>query len=175
MPKKLLPVIATLTALSACVNAPRNDHGTASTPPGSVVTETRALTTDDPRPVVAAAVEILRNLGYEIDPSGGDGRSVVAWKTEDITLKGRGNPALVLAFLGHGPIAIPRERKIRASFTLTKQTLPQRGVLADIAFQRITWDTAGDIMRVESIDDPKLYDGFFARLSQRGALAVLER
>jgi len=175
MPKKMLPVIAVLMALSACATAPRNHLTTALMPPGAARTESRDLAIDDPRPVVAAAVEILRNMGYEIDPSGSDGRTVVAWKMQDITSAGRGNPELVLAFLGDGPIAIAKERKIRASFTVATQPPPGRGVSADIAFQRITWDTAGDIMQVEPIDDRKLYEGFFARLSQRGALASLER
>ena len=171
MPKKILPVIAALLALSACATAPRNDLTTASIPPGTTRTESRDLAVDDPRPVVAAAVDNLRNMGYEIDPSAGDGRTVVAWKTEDIASAGRGNPELILAFLGDGPIA--KEHKVRASFTVATQPPPERGVCADIAFQRITWDTAGDIMQVEPIDDLRLYEGIFARLSQRGALASL--
>jgi len=175
MPKKILPMIAALMALSACATAPRYDLTTVSTPPGAARTESRDLAVEDPRPVVAAAMEILRNMGYEIDPSAGDGRTVVAWKAEDITATGRGNPELVLAFLGDGPIAIAKERKVRASFTVATQAPPERGVSADIAFQRITWDTAGDIMQVDPIDDLRLYEGFFARLSQRSALASLER
>ena len=164
-------MIPAVTALSACATAPRNDLTIASTPPGATRTESRDLAVDDPRPVVAAAVDNLRNMGYEIDPSAGDGRTVVAWKTEDIASAGRGNPELILAFLGDGPIT--KEHKVRASFTVATQPPPERGVCADIAFQWITWDTAGDIMQVEPIDDLRLYEGIFARLSQRGALASL--
>jgi hypothetical protein len=78
MPKKILPMVAAVMALSACAIAPRNDLTTTSTPPGAARTESRDLAVDDPRPVVAAAIDNLRNMGYEIDPSAGDGRTVVA-------------------------------------------------------------------------------------------------
>ena len=173
MTKKMLPTITAVLALSACASAPQNNL-TSTAAPVTVRTEARDLSVEDPRPIVAAA-EILRNMGYEIDRSAINDDTVIAWKTENIAPAGRGNPELVLAFLGDGPIAIAKERKVRVSFTAAKRPAPGEGVTGEIAFQRITWDTAGDIMQVVPIDDLKLYDGFFTRLSQRGALASLDR
>ena len=173
MTKKMLPTITAVLALSACASAPQNNL-TSTAAPVTVRTEARDLSVDDPRPIVAAAAEILRNMGYEIDRSAINDDTVIAWKTENIAPAGRGNPEPVFAFLG-GPIAIAKERKVRASFTAAKRPAPGEGVTGEIAFQRITWDTAGDIMQVVPIDDLKLYDGFFTRLSQRGALASLDR
>ena len=174
MTKKMLPTITAVLALSACASAPQNNL-TSTAAPVTVRTEARDLSVEDPRPIVAAAAEILRNMGYEIDRSAINDDTVIAWKTDDIAPAGRGNPELVLAFLGDGPIAIAKERKVRASFTAAARSTPGEGITAGIAFQRITWDTAGDIMQVVPIDDLKLYDGFFTRLSQRGALASLDR
>jgi len=174
MTKKILPTIAAVLALSACASAPQNNiTSTTVTAPVTIRTEVRDLSVENTQPIVAAATEILRNMGYEIDRSASDDDTIIAWKTEDIAPAGRGNPELVLAFLGNGPIAIAKERKVRVSFTAAARPTPGEGVIAGIAFQRITWDTAGDIMQVVPIDDLELYNGFFTRLSQRGALASL--
>lgn len=173
MPKKILSTIAAAVVLSACATAPQNNLTAASHPVASTRSGTHNLAADDTRAVVAAAADILRNMGYEIDRSASDGDTVVAWKTEDIAPAQRGNPELILAFLGDGPISIARERKIRASFSAARPAA-RDGITAGITFQRITWDTAGEIMQVVPIEDHKLYDGFFARLSQRGALASLD-
>ena len=175
MTKKILPTIAAVLVLSACASTPQDNVTSATvTAPVTIRTEVRDLSVERTRPIVAAAAEILRNMGYEIDRSASDDDTVIAWKTDDIAPAGRGNPELVLAFLGDGPIAIAKERKVRASFTAAARSTPGEGITAGIAFQRITWDTAGDIMQVAPIDDRELYDGFFARLSQRGALASLD-
>ena len=72
---------------------------------------------------------------------------------------------LIAAAFGaqHDPVW-ERNQKIRIS--VVTKTLPGDETLVRVTFQRQIWNTKGRISRVESINEPKLYQEFFDQLSQ---------
>jgi hypothetical protein len=58
---------------------------------------------------------------------------------------------------------IDKNQKIRAS--LVTRPLDKKTNLR-VTFQRVVWDTQGQISRTESIEDPKIYQEFFEKLSK---------
>jgi hypothetical protein len=60
---------------------------------------------------------------------------------------------------------IDKVQKIRAS-VVSKPSLDGSKILVRVTFQRIIWNNRGDISRMETLNDPELYQGFFERLSK---------
>lgn len=72
---------------------------------------------------------------------------------------------LLAAALGaqHNPVW-ERNQKIRIS--IVSKPLKGKETLVRVTFQRLIWDNQGRISRVETINEPKLYQEFFDKLSQ---------
>ncbi|MBU2541133.1 MAG: hypothetical protein KJ593_04455 [Candidatus Omnitrophica bacterium] len=134
--------------------------------------QTRQYDTNDEEAIIIACVGVLQDLGFTLDDSETELGLVVGSKDRDATDAGQVALATLstfLAALGGGSSnafeMIDDVQKIRAS-VVTKPALNGNKILVRVTFQRVIWNKRGDISRMETLNDPKLYQGFFERLSK---------
>lgn len=139
--------------------------------------QTRVFDTADEAQVLAAAGGVLQDLGFTIDGSETDLGLIVASKRRDATEVGdvaisfagwliRGIVSESLGVEGLSEdMPVDDEQVIRASLVTGPAGESGGRMAVRVTLQRVVWDTAGDISRRESIDDPQIYQEFFEALS----------
>ena len=139
---------------------------------GSVTTlqdrqrETRVFATTDESRVLAASAAVLQDLGFTLDESETDLGVIVASKDRDATEAGQvAVRVAALIFLGVWT-PVDDVQKIRASLITRPLTGDRTGIAVRVTFQRVVWDTEGNISRNESLDEATLFQAFFDKLSK---------
>ena len=127
--------------------------------------QTRAFNTKNEKKLLIASAGVLQDLGFNIDESETSLGVIVGSKDRDATEAGQVIAAIILGALNNGQApAIDKSQKIRASL-ITRPNGKGKTNLR-ITLQRIVWNTQGQISRTESIEDPKIYQEFFSKLSK---------
>ena len=147
--------------------------------------QTRRVEGIDEKALLAASVGVLQDLGFNIDETETQLGVIVASKkrsaidTADIISSSLETLAIDLAlslvfgdhYSSDGEISIDVTQKIRISI-VTRPALDSSGQprkdaqVIRVTIQRLVWDDEGDLSREESIEDPKVYQKFFDRLSK---------
>jgi hypothetical protein len=135
--------------------------------------------------LLAACVGVLQDLGFNIDESETRLGVIVASKkrsaidTADIISSSLETLAIDLAlslvfgdhYSSDGEISIDVTQKIRISI-VTRPALDSSGQprkdaqVIRVTIQRLVWDDEGTLVHAESIEDSKVYQKFFDRLSK---------
>lgn len=126
--------------------------------------QTRSFETGKEKTLLSAGAGVLQDLGYNIDESETGLGVIVASKDRDATEAGQVAGMIFVAALTGAVVPIDRNQKIRASLI----TRPASGKKTNVrvTFQRIIWNTDGNVSRTESVEDPKIYQEFFEKLSK---------
>jgi hypothetical protein len=134
--------------------------------------QTRVFETTNEAELLAASAHLLQDLGFNLDESEVELGVVVASKDRDATEAGQVAASLLLAMLG---VAMPwdDEQKIRASI-ITRELKERNGYAVRLTMQRIVWNTQNQISKTEPLDDPEMYQEFFAKLSKAVFLEAQE-
>lgn len=132
----------------------------------------REYDTKDEKLILSACAGVFQDLGFILDESETKLGLVVGSKDRDATEAGQVAAATfitILAAMGGSSSnafeTIDDVQKIRAS-VVSKLSSDGSKMLVRVTFQRIVWNNAGNISKMETIDDPELYEGFFERLSK---------
>ncbi len=126
--------------------------------------QTRRYDTSDEKKLLQAGASLLQDMGFQIDESELKLGVLVGSKQADATDAGQIVGSILLAALtGHG-VAVDKEQKVRVS--LVTRPLNPSQMTFRATFQRIVWNTEGRIGRVESLEEPELYQDFFEKLSK---------
>lgn len=180
---------ATLVALAClCVGGCQTLPDTAmELPPDSLKLrqlQTRRVEGIGEKALLAACVGVLQDLGFNIDESETQLGVIVASKkrsavdTGDIVSSSLETLAveLLIGLLSgdderEGDINFDVTQKIRIS-VVTRPALDSSGQPREdaqvirVTIQRLVWDDEGNLSRAESIEEPKVYQKFFDRLSK---------
>ena len=146
--------------------------------------QTRRVESIDEKALLAASVGVLQDLGFNIDESETRLGVIVASKkrsavdTADIITSSLETLAVEMVFAlvfgvdeSEGDIHFDVTQKIRISI-VTRPALDSSGQprqdaqVIRVTIQRLVWDDEGNLTRAESIEDPKVYQKFFDRLSK---------
>lgn len=146
--------------------------------------QTRRVEGIDEKALLAASVGVLQDLGFNIDESETQLGVIVASKkrsaidTSDIAVSalesliiGMVAAALSDDHESEGDINFDVTQKIRISI-VTRPALDSSGQprpdaqVIRVTIQRLVWDDEGNLTHAESIEDPKVYQKFFDRLSK---------
>jgi hypothetical protein len=146
--------------------------------------QTRRVEGIDEKALLAASVGVLQDLGFNVDEAETRLGVIVASKkrsaidTADIITSSLGTLAVEMVFAlvfgddeREGDIHFDVTQKIRIC-VVTRPALDSSGQpLEDtqvirVTIQRLVWDDEGNLSREESIEDPKVYQKFFDRLSK---------
>jgi len=163
--KKILSVFLVLLMLSACAQG---------IPPEALQwneqsmemrqLQTRKFDTTDEKKLLTSAAGVLQDLGFGIDESETRLGVIVGSKDRDATEAGQVAAMILVAALGGGAMPIDDKQKIRASVVTHKANSKQTNLR--ITFQRVVWNTQGQISKTESIEDDEIYQEFFQKLSK---------
>ncbi|GJQ29441.1 MAG: hypothetical protein HBSAPP03_13250 [Phycisphaerae bacterium] len=125
--------------------------------------QTRRFDSSDERRILAAAVGLAQDLGYNIENSDAKLGVVVGSKDRDATEAGQVVGAVLIAVLTGVATPVDKNQKIRISIV----THPVGGSTAvRVTFQRIVWNTQGQVSKLQFINDPAIYQEFFEKLSK---------
>lgn len=128
--------------------------------------QTRFFETEDEARLLSASVAVLQDLGYTLEESETDLGVLLASADRDATETGQVVASIAFAVLFGAPLPIDKNQKIRIS-VVTRPIEDGRGRTAVRAtFQRLVWNTQNQLSKIEALDDPTLYQGFFDKLSQ---------
>lgn len=134
--------------------------------------QTRRFETKDEKKLLVSGAQVLQDLGFNIEESEIPLGVVVGSKDRDATEAGQVALAIFVALAGGGAMPIDQNQKIRVCF-ITRST-NDKEIAARVTFQRVVWNTQGQVTTSEPLDDPKLYQEFFDKLSQSVFLAAHE-
>ena len=121
--------------------------------------------------ILAASAGVLQDLGFNLDESETELGVLVASKQRSARdVRQVATAMLIEVFIGWEMETDERQR-IRASLVSRPTGDAGRdgegaGFYVRITFQRMVWDSANEVSRIERLDEPELYQGFFDRLSK---------
>ena len=128
--------------------------------------------TTDEEKIITSVAGVLQDLGFTLDESETKLGLVVASKKSDATNAGKLALAVLadmLSGLGGSPSNATAQtdavQRVKAS-VVTKPSLEGNKIVVRVTFQRIVWNRNNQISRVESIQDPEIYQKFYDSLSK---------
>jgi hypothetical protein len=170
-----LRIAATLVGLGLLISA-----GCATIPDDALVLapdtlerrqlQTRRIDGISEKNLLAASAGVLQDLGFNIDESETRLGVIVASKDRSAFTPAQLAGAIAMAIFG-AHTAIDKTQKIRVSL-VTRHTLASDGSVRPdsqvlrVTLQRIVWNTDNRVTRVESIEEPAIYQAFFEKLSK---------
>lgn len=179
---RLLVAALPLAVLVGCANtmvARETDALTLTAQsPGDRERELRRFDTPDGALLLSAAASVLQDFGFTLDETNAAAGLLVASKHRDAVEGRQVAGQLVLALLvaaagGHPDPAWDKLQKIRVSI-VTRSSQDHRAIVARVLFQRVIWNTKNQITRLETIQDPIIYQAFFEKLSKATFLTAHE-
>jgi hypothetical protein len=134
--------------------------------------QTRRFETTNEHELLTASLEVLQDLGFAVDETEPDLGLIVASKNRDASSTGEMIGAFVIGAASDSRVTYNVEQKIRAS--VVTKGLGKTGTSVRVTFQRVVWNNLGEISANESLDEPKLYQEFFAKLSKSVFLTAFD-
>ncbi len=131
--------------------------------------QSRSFDTKDEAFVLASCAGVLQDLGFTIEESATGAGFVVASKDRDAVEAGQvaGQVALAMVVAALGGRADPvwdKDQRIRIA--IVTKPASDSSILVRATFQRVLRNTKNQVSRVETINDPAVYQEFFDKLSQ---------
>jgi hypothetical protein len=125
--------------------------------------QTRRFQTTDEARILQASAGLLQDVGFTMDSTNSSVGLLCASKDREAVEAGQVVGAVVVFILFGASMPIDTAQKIRVSVL----TLPSGNEVAvRVTFQRIVWNSRGYVSRLEMLDDPKMYQEFFEKLSK---------
>jgi|SRR5713226_3504652 len=133
--------------------------------------QTRRFDTNDEASLLSAGTALLQDLGFTLEASESKLGVIVAAKQQ--SAYNAGEVALsvgvaLLTLLGGSPHVMPvdKEQKVRASFVTRPSSEKSGSVVGRVTFQRVVWNTQGQVTKSELLKDAEIYQAFFEKLSK---------
>lgn len=127
--------------------------------------QTRKFDTQKEGDVLSACAALLQDLGFTLDESETELGMLLGSKERDATDAGQVTAMIFVALLGGGAMPIDSVQKMRAS-VITRLNEDGTSMLVRVTFQRVVWNTQGQVTTSESMNDPEIYQEFFSKLSK---------
>ena len=117
--------------------------------------------------ILSASAGVIQDLGFNIDESETSLGVIVGSKERDATDAGQIFLAVLAAALTGTYVATDKDQKLRIS--LVVRPTPENDSTKHyvrVTFQRIVWNTQGQITKIEGLEEPEVYQEFFDLLSK---------
>jgi len=126
--------------------------------------ETARFETNDETTILTASAGVLQDLGFTLDETETKLGLITAYKNREAGSTA-GKAAIILLAAMNGTQAVyDTEQKIYTTLVTTKSR-ESKGFNVRISFARIIWNNMHE-SRIEKIEDAKIYQDFFDKLSQ---------
>jgi len=170
--KYLIFPVALALCLSGCVSAPKGFLKPSEGCLEKRQLQIRQYDTTDEGQIISSVAGVLQDLGFTLDESEAGLGLVSASKKADATSKGQVTGAIILDVLGalgggysNNAARCDKSQVVKAS-VIARSGLDGKNIVVRVTFQRIVWDMSGQISRVETINDPVIYQKFYDGLSK---------
>lgn len=132
--------------------------------------QSRRFDGTDEKSVLQASAGVLQDIGFNLDESETELGLIVGSKERSAVEAGQVVLAILAAAFG-GPGTFDKTQRIRVSLVVRPVDLDvpaaqSKDFVVRVTFQRIIWNTAQQITRIEAIDEPEIYQEFYAKLSK---------
>lgn len=126
--------------------------------------QTRKFQTKNERILLSAGAQVLQDMGFTLEESEMPLGVIVASKDASAKNGGQIAGAVMMALVFGVATPIDDKQKIRVSLV----TQPTKGGMTSlrVTFQRVVWNTQGQVARTEFVGDEKIYQDFFSKLSK---------
>lgn len=128
--------------------------------------QTRVFDTTDEEKILSSCAAVLQDLGFNLEESETELGLIVATKDRDATDAGQVTTAVAMAVLFGTPTRFDKSQKIKASIVTAPKATQDTNVAVRVTFQRIVWDNYGEVSKLERLNVPEMYQGFFDKLSK---------
>jgi hypothetical protein len=156
-------------ALTGCASLPDD---TFELPPSTIedrLLQSRIFATTDEGSLLAAGASVLQDLGYVIDEATPALGLLTASKEVSAVDGGQIVWALMVAALGV-QTSIDRSQKVNVCLVIHPRRDDPDASVARITVQRSVYDVTGALSRVETLNEPTLYQEFFDKLAKAAFL-----
>jgi hypothetical protein len=134
--------------------------------------QVRAFDTSKRTELLSACIGVLQDLGYKIEDTNVKLGVISGSKLRETDNTGEKASLLALSILSamagnHNSDYVSKadsKQNIKVSLVVNKISASRLSVRA--TFQRVVWNVAGEVKRLETLNDPVLYQGFFEKLSK---------
>jgi hypothetical protein len=128
--------------------------------------QTRRFDTADEQKILSTCASLLQDTGFTIDESETRLGVLIASKERDATDAVQWAVYLTASVLLGVPIP-PDDNQIMKAFVTTRPAgTDGRQVAVRVVFERAVFDTEHRISKIEALNDPKIYQSFFEKLSK---------
>jgi hypothetical protein len=165
MKKKLLLFIIIICFIS-CQTIPKDALTLTTESFAERQMQTRKFETNDELKILSACAGLLQDMGFNIDESETKLGLITSSKMRSAENSGQIVAAVLVAALGGGSMAVDKEQKMRASVVTRPIGEKEKHIAVRVTFQRIVWNTRGEVTTSESIVDNAIYQEFFSKLSK---------
>jgi len=169
---KLISIIFLCLGIVGCVSIPKGFLKPSEGYLQKRELQMRQYDTTDQEKIITSVAGVLQDLGFTLDASETQVGFVAASKKADATNKGQmfwaGFADALNAFGGHSSNAMAAcdaSQVVKAS-VITKPSLDGSKTVVRVTFQRVVWNVGGQINKVETLNDPAMYQKFYDSLSK---------
>jgi len=127
--------------------------------------QTRLFDTQDEENILSASASVLQDLGFTLDESETELGLLVASKDREAVQAGQVAASILYAAMTGDSLPYDTKQKIRASIVTYPVGADGQRTAVRVTFQRIVWNSAGQISRLEKLHETEMYQGFFGKLS----------
>jgi len=128
--------------------------------------QSRRFESKDEKKILQACAALLQDLGFSLEESETSLGVIVANKDRSAVEGGQVIAAFFLATLVGGPAVYDQNQKFRASIVTRPFGENEDQIVVRVTFQRRVWNNQGQITKRQRINDPKMYQEFFEKLSK---------
>jgi hypothetical protein len=153
-----------LWAFHGCGGVPRDALKMKSMTLEEKRLQTRLFDTTDERKILSASEGILQVLGFKLVESEMDLGLIVGTQDRNAIKAGQVLLAAIWTALDDTPAT--NSQKIRISIVSSPAGENGKQTSVRVTFQQIVWDDYGRLCKLERLNIPELYRGFFAKLSK---------
>lgn len=165
--KKLLALSLTAFVLVGCQQTiPKEALQLSATSLEDRQLQTRRFDTHNEEQLLASSAAVLQDLGFSLDESETKLGLIVGSKQRDATEAGQIAGAIVMAALFGVAVPVDSEQKIRVSIATKAVNEENTQHSVRVTFQRVVWNTQGQVSKSEMLKDAHLYQQFFEKLSK---------
>jgi hypothetical protein len=127
--------------------------------------QTRRFDTTDEQKILRTCAALLQDTGFTIDETETKLGILIASKERDATDAAQWAVFIVGAFFG---VTLPPDKdQIMKAFVTTRPVGTEgKQVAVRVAFERTVFDTEQRLKKIEALNDPKMYQSFFEKLSK---------
>jgi len=155
-----------IVLMAGCQTIPRDVLSLSPEALGQRQMQTRQYETKDEAKILRACAAHLQDMGFNIDESETELGLISASKMRSAVNAGQLVGAVIVAALLGSMPATDEKQKMRASIVTRPAGEHGEYIVVRVTFQRIVWNTQGQVSRSESLTDPKIYQEFFDKLSK---------